>query len=326
MDEYLHIVTNLEAKYRTTRSATNAFKVETVMQPKRPQCHMEQEENSTPRISVATSEKSCYDGIGLFGRLKRCCSLVEDAKSYAESGRECYPVLVLTLQPMEPNSVIRPTSEQVPDVQITGELWLTEPAVITSCRLKWLSPYSFRDKPLSAFEKNIIHERRDMLDRHVDSVSYVDPYSHPEKFDHPWLNGHGEILLSKNQEASPISVRHFIQCGNIADLIENRAKKSGVRPEVAWQMLNHETYNHNISPEIKTHALAASDWRRIKTNCQTDPGRVLVDTDSELYARIKNCFKTDTWKPVPDGAIEPHDVARSCANFILLRPHKRKEH
>lgn len=121
--------------------------------PKKPQCHMEQEENSTPRISVATSEKSCYDGIGLFGRLKRCCSLVEDAKSYAESGRECYPVLVLTLQPMEPNSVIRPTSEQVPDVQITGELWLTKPAVITSCRLKWLSPYSFRDKPLSALKR-----------------------------------------------------------------------------------------------------------------------------------------------------------------------------
>lgn len=105
------------------------------------------------------------------GTLRRCLYNQDDDLMDYENQNEAYPLAICTLL----GDFIRPSKAQVPDVEITNELWSLYPCVVADTSLVWLG------------RRTVQYEE----DRVV-SFTTVDPTGK----DHPWLDGKGHPLIS----------------------------------------------------------------------------------------------------------------------------------
>lgn len=178
-----HVVANLENRFPSLEAARKVYNVDTPVAISVPETIKMEEDRTTARLCVARDLCQCFTGIGLLGRFRRCLAGNEDAFSYETQGREVYPILVLEFKDVD---VTVPTKEQVPDIEATGELWITEslkPSKVTPC---WLTM------------RSIIWDDDDCR-----SCRSVDLLSEPSAmYDHPWLNGRGHYLESSEEETS----------------------------------------------------------------------------------------------------------------------------
>ena len=135
------------------------------------------EDVTTPRICVAPTLAGCATSLGLLGIFRRCLNANESAKSY-ENDDEAYPVIVMKFP--DGLDYVKPGADQVPDVDITDEHWLLEPAVPEWARLRWIGAYSilYDDEPELAVCTKITFLRSSLHKLH------------------PWLDGRGHKLDS----------------------------------------------------------------------------------------------------------------------------------
>lgn len=282
MSKYIHFVTDLESDFATLGDALAAYAPGTIMRPRAPYHALDGEDRQVPRISVSTSDESALSGIGAYGRLKRCCSACDGAKSYASLGNEVYPILRLILEPNAP--AVRPTKEQVPDADITNELWLTSDATIRSVELRWLDAYSLvADLPK------------------INKIRWVEP----TRRDHPWINGRGEILISSMQE--PLDPEHR----ELYVPIKNGGPMDVTEDEDAWDL--PDCYGK----PMKDSALERKDFDAAREN----KGRTFLDANGNLFAYYSKCpdIKLKPARLEPNAAI-----LRSNSEFIITRKGKNQ--
>lgn len=156
-----------------------------VVLPVLPESAAPGEDMRTPRICVAPTINNCLTAIGLLGRLRRCLARNEDAFSYMNIGREVYPVLV---QEFFGPRVYKPTARQVKDQPWTHEHWILEPLRPKRQYIIWLGMDSitWREAPRMPLGYTCINVRYDLRP--------------PKNSNHPWINGHGHILDSDEEE------------------------------------------------------------------------------------------------------------------------------
>lgn len=186
------IIANIDSRFDSLEKALQLYNTNTEVIPKVPKSRGPYEDTGTPRICVASRLEQCLTGIGLLGRLRRCLSANEDAKSYATEGLEIYPVLVLTFD--DTLDYYKPYLSQVPDCDITRETWLLNPAKPVKVEVRWLDMYSIKFQ-----EATCIGKRTPVYE--CLSVRWVDEIK-PEH-NHPWLTGKGHFLESSAMENEP---------------------------------------------------------------------------------------------------------------------------
>lgn len=179
-----HVACTLENRFRNLQDAVLSYSG--IITPGIPVTAGEYENRTIPRICVAPTIKDCLTGIKLVGRLKRCLAANEDAKSYETLGREVYPIIILEFN-IPKNKLYKPTKDEVHDVDITNEYWITQPVKADKVIVKWL------------YSRSIIWE--ETHDRNLwykcKRVRFVDDLTGRN---HPWLNGRGSILNSSDEE------------------------------------------------------------------------------------------------------------------------------
>lgn len=127
-----HITTYLEDYFESLEDALNYYNTENYIKPSIPRNTMKDEDNTTPRICVAKSVLECVNGLGIMGKLRRCCNNYVEAGEI--NGKEVYPVIILTFQ----EKLYQPIKE-VPDAISTGEYWIKHAAKPINVEVKWLS-------------------------------------------------------------------------------------------------------------------------------------------------------------------------------------------
>lgn len=180
---YYHVVAPLEGKFNSVGEAVEFFK-SNPLTPRIPIHTADGEERETNRICIAPSVELCLTAIGVIGTFRRCCAINQDAFDYATEALEVYPILICEFDDPE---VYKPTIEQVPDVGLTRERWLLQPAIPDRVCLKWLHSRSIRWS-------------QKVLARHkwvCKNVDFVEPTPISK---HPWLNGFGNVLDSSEEE------------------------------------------------------------------------------------------------------------------------------
>ena len=193
---YYRIVYNLEHQYKTLQNAKRANAAGTWLLPTIPHNAMMEEDCTTERVCVAKRIEDCITSLRVLGPFKRCLAANEDAKSYAEAMNEAYPILVLEIDTDE--IPVSPTEEQVPDIELTHELWFTRPVRVSRCSVKWLDCFSIE------YDDSHIASIRDKSHGFpvCKSIRFLeDAHGH----DHPWLNGRGHILASDLMDWEPES-------------------------------------------------------------------------------------------------------------------------
>lgn len=192
MSSWFHLMTDIEHRFKNLEQAEAFVKdlndKKLKIEPTVPRTAMPDEDHTTPRICVAPSLEQCALAIGPTGVLRRCCNAHPDAFSYVTTGLEVYPVIILEF---DTDDIVEPTSEQVPDVNLTDECWITKPLYPTQARLVWLDPWSLE----------FLDEDPDALDKFIPSrLSYDVTDAVQGRYNHPWLNGKGHILDSSEEE------------------------------------------------------------------------------------------------------------------------------
>ena len=178
-----HIIANLELRFDSLDDALSwaNSRPRSWFEPKVPYTAMPEEDKTTPRICGAPTLEGCVTALSPIGTFRRCLNANEDAKSY-ENDEEVYPVFVVTFS--DSHDWVKPTKEQVPDVQLTDEHWLLAPALPTNIELKWLDAYSID-----------IKEDEDTCKTVCTGIRFVDNLT---SMHHPWLDGKGHPLDSSD--------------------------------------------------------------------------------------------------------------------------------
>ena len=176
-----HVIANMECRFQSVQEAIDFYSDYTFV-PSVPKTHSPDEDLVTPRICVAPTVEDCMTGIGLLGRLRRCLSANDGAKSYSTQGFEIYPIIIVEFDSNE--EYYKPSLQQVPDREDTNEYWLMCECKPISLHLVWLDMYSI------AWYSEI--------DLRAKSVDYYEDV--PEWGNHPWLNGKGHALDSSEME------------------------------------------------------------------------------------------------------------------------------
>lgn len=211
MTTVYHVVTDLESKASTLEEAQQWLDTQT-FSPQVPISHSDFEDLSTPRLCVARCIEDCITGIGVRSKFFRCLEKW-DAPSYVESGEEQYPIGIVTILVEECN-LIKPTTDQVSDADFTGELWITNNEFrIISREIVWLDQFSIDiDAPLDDIPGNpfnqFIDEDNETFDYKCLDVRYS-KYPLPGRH-HPWIDGLGNTLLSRERESfsQEVNVTH----------------------------------------------------------------------------------------------------------------------
>lgn len=179
-----HVITNLELMFRSLEDALAWAENCPEFSPKIPATAMCGEDLSTPRICGAPKVEDCITALGVTGTFRRCLNADPDAKSYENDG-EAYPVLIAEFD--DDLNWIEPTASQVPDVSVTHERWLLEPARPMKVELKWLDAYSLcmRDAGLRMA---------------CTKAKFLDNTS---GYNHPWLDGQGHPLDCPDMGSDP---------------------------------------------------------------------------------------------------------------------------
>lgn len=182
-DTVYHLATNLEAVFNNSDDAVRYFTYNTLA-PFVPKSAAPREDTTIPRICVANRVEDCITAIGVLGVFRRCLEKDPDAKSYANQGREVYPVILLEFNREDCEE---PPERAVPDIDITHELWITHPIKPKKIRMLWLSQYS-------------IVIKRELKFRMHYSCKSVEFVNLEKRHNHPWINGKGHILNSSEEE------------------------------------------------------------------------------------------------------------------------------
>ena len=184
MGIFYHIAAPLEERFSSVENAV-AYYQDKEFTPRIPASRMSDEDSTTPRVCVCKELKDCFAGLCLLGIFRRCLAANEDAKSYETDGLEVYPVIVCEFS--DDVEHIFPSQLQVPDVNVTNEIWITESVKPINVYVKWLhmrsiiwDDYDFEARAYPAKE-----------------VSFIEP---GPKHKHPWLNGFGNNLNSSEEE------------------------------------------------------------------------------------------------------------------------------
>ena len=205
MTTVYNIVTDLESKAGTLEEAQQQLDTQT-FSPRAPISHSDSEDLSTPRLCVARYIEDCITGIGVRSKFFRCLEKW-DAPSYIESGREQYPIGIVTIL-VEEYNLIKPTNDQVSDADFTGELWITNNEFrIISRKIVWLDQFSIDiDAPLDDTPSNpsnqFIDKDNETFDYKCLDIRYS-KYPLPGRH-HPWIDGLGNTLLSREKESSSL--------------------------------------------------------------------------------------------------------------------------
>lgn len=173
-----HIETNIEHSYITVFDAVRSLQELEVVEPWIPGHTMRGEDETIPRICVAESIEECVLGCDLW-RFHRCCEKVPGMEHFADEMMEAYPIIIQAYA-VDPADVHKPTPEEVPDADMTGELWLTKPTRPIRREMVWL--------PMDAITapEDVVLDVR-MLSTE-EAIRYM--------YNHPWLNQRGHCLDS----------------------------------------------------------------------------------------------------------------------------------
>lgn len=170
-----HVISNLELMFWSLDEAVDWANNRPEFQPRIPATAMCGEDLSTPRICGAAKLSDCITALGVTGTFRRCLNANSEAKSY-ENDSEAYPVLVAEFD--DKLNWIKPSKNQVPDVAVTHERWLLQPARPAKIELKWLDAYSIRMRDAG-------------LRMACTKIKFLDS---TEGYSHPWLDGKGHPL------------------------------------------------------------------------------------------------------------------------------------
>lgn len=289
---YYHVVSDLETLFPGLEQVPGIKR----LVPKIPRDRMWNEDCTTARVLAGRTVEDCVTSLGVLGRFRRCLAANDGAKSYAETGNEVYPVLVLALDPEAP--FFEPDESLVPDVKRTHELWCTQPVDVLSCELKWLSPYSV-----------IVDEDDEEL---CVKVRFV-PDAKARKREHPWLNGKGHPLESSQMDYEPWegNARGLSESAKAYVKYERRTLR---RPVMAMPVDNAYAVCYPVDTVTGTVLSAAEPVRvaladlRDFTGFETAKGQyVFVDDeirlDDGMYRVIAHDrrYFLESYAPKPDG-------------------------
>lgn len=180
-----HIIANLELMFGSLAEAQTYVTKPVQFQPRIPWTTMPKEDRTTPRICVAPTVKDCITAMKPTGIFRRCLNSNPDTKSY-ENDHEVYPIFVVKFPDSLP--AIKPEKTQVPDIDLTHELWLLSPAAPEKIEIKWLDAYSVK-----------IQETKSGC-TFCSGVTFVENITGRN---YPWLNQTGHPLDSSEQGAEP---------------------------------------------------------------------------------------------------------------------------
>ena len=188
---YYHIAVNIDDRFKCAEDALAAYRGKTI-QPMVPYSAMRGEDKTTPRICVCKDIKDCVTAIGLLGRFRRCLAANEDAKSYETNGIEVYPILILGFP--DDLDYYGPDGSEVPDVVVTHEMWLLEPATPSLVQLAWVHPRSIIWEELNLKLHGVPYTYL------CKSIELLIAKDGPIGRIHPWLTGTGHLLDSSQME------------------------------------------------------------------------------------------------------------------------------
>lgn len=176
---YYHVVADLETRFGSAEEALAAYRG-IALAPRLPAHPLIGEENTTPRICVSPSLCGCITALSPYNMFKRCLGTDPEAFFYGNE-HEAYPILVITFPPHTP--VYQPSVDEVPDVERTGECWITEPTMPGDVQMYWLGSSSIdTDK-----DARVCTDVRFLTQNELEFKC------------HPWLNGRGSTLMSDAQ-------------------------------------------------------------------------------------------------------------------------------
>lgn len=176
-----HIISDLETMFPSLAEVEKPD----ILHPYIPMTAAPGEDTAITRVPAAPTIEQCLTAIGLLGRFRRCLADNEDTYSYAVEGNEVYPILVVELPDELPDgqSWYKPTEEQVPDVERTGEVWSLYPVKPVRSEIKWLSMFSITCDEDDEEICTAVEFETDLVGK-----------------DHPWLNFKGHPLESSQME------------------------------------------------------------------------------------------------------------------------------
>lgn len=175
-----HVSAPLEGRFQSLEEVQLHIAIPPIFKPRIPFSRLPGEDNKTPRICLAPSLEDCITGMGV-NLFHRC---IND-NCFAVDGREVYPILVSSFW-TEDLDLYKPSSEEVPDVEETREIWALNQAIPAYVDLIWLG----MDSVFVPWENEHICE-------------YVRFFKEPPEWgNHPWLNGKGHNLDSLGRELS----------------------------------------------------------------------------------------------------------------------------
>lgn len=176
---YYHVVADLETRFGSAEEALAAYRG-IALAPQLPTHPLIGEENITPRICVSPSLCGCITALSPYSMFKRCLGTDPEAFFYGNE-HEAYPILIITFPSHTP--VYQPSADEVPDVERTGECWITAPTMSHDVQLYWLGSHSIdTDK-----DARVCTDVRFLTQKELDFKC------------HPWLNGRGSTLMSDAQ-------------------------------------------------------------------------------------------------------------------------------
>ena len=188
-----HVVANIDSIFPTLQEAVEKYNNLEPVKPYIPVTAAPGEDKTIPRIPVCETITGCFTSIGLLGRFRRTLSACEDAKSYANAGKEVYPIIIIEFE-VDERDVYTPTLLQVPDAEYTGEKWLLETTMPKNVCAAWLNMYSVVWDGYQVFNNHAVYRCK--------SITFT-PWDELPKMNHPWLNGKGHVLESSEEECDP---------------------------------------------------------------------------------------------------------------------------
>lgn len=179
-----HIFHSLEDNYRSLNEAITACSKPII--PYIPHTAGIAEDKITPRVCLCHSIEDCLSAIKLLGVFVRCLAGNEDSKSYETHSKEVYPIIVCTFDILD-EQIYLPSENEVPDVNLTREVWCKQICTPVKVEVKWL------------------HMRSILWERTNDSILHyickeVDFCRDLEGKHHPWIDGKGSYLSSREEE------------------------------------------------------------------------------------------------------------------------------
>ncbi len=142
-----------------------------------------------PHIFVACTVEQYVTALGIWGTFFRCTSFDDKIPSCATEGLEIYPVVVLTFS--DTQLYHNPFLAEVPDCDISHEMWLMESAIPITIALRWLGANAIHyQEAVSIGVRTPVWE--------CIRIGWVDELL--SAFKHQWLNGRARCYLPTETE------------------------------------------------------------------------------------------------------------------------------